>query len=291
MSSESIDLSINEPINPVRPQLTVSRLTHSRYLAFKDFKDGFAQWRIWLMLAYQDIKLRYRRSILGPFWITLSMAIWAYSMGFLYSHLFHTDLQSYFPYLVGGVITWVLISTLIVELTDTFSTTGSLLKQIKLPYTVYIHRIVARNIIIFFHNMLVIVPVLAIFHQVAKVNWNTLFLFAGLFIIYINALFFGLTLAMLGSRYRDISQIVKSLIQVVFFLTPVMWKIDVLPANKKFIAWVNPFSSFIEIIRAPLTGGLPALHDLIMVLFVTLIGILICAFLFARYRARIVYWI
>src|SRR5438445_11911838 len=126
-------------------------------MAFKDFKDGLCQWRIWLMLAYQDIKLRYLRSILGPFWITLSMAISVYSMGFLYSHLFHSDLQSYFPFLVGGMITWALISTLITELTDVFSTSANLLKQIKLPYTLYIHRIVARNIIIFFHNILVIV--------------------------------------------------------------------------------------------------------------------------------------
>lgn len=291
MSSESIDLSINEPLEQTTRQPAVSLRNRARYLAFKDFRDGLAKWRIWLMLAYQDIKLRYRRSILGPFWITLSMAIWAYSMGFLYSHLFHSDLQTYFPYLVGGVITWVLISTLIVELTDTFSTTGNLLKQIKLPYTVYIHRIVARNILIFFHNMLVIVPVLAIFHQVAKVNFHTLFLFVGLAIIYINALFYGLTLAMIGSRYRDISQIIKSLIQVVFFLTPVMWKMDVLPANKQFVALFNPFSSFIEIIRAPLMGALPALHDFVMVAVVTIIGILICAFLFVRYRARIVYWI
>jgi len=290
MQPEAIDLSTETPLSDTsRP--TVSSSHKGRNLALKDFKDGLSQWRIWLMLAYQDIKLRYLRSILGPFWITLSMAISVYSMGFLYSHLFHSDLQSYFPFLVGGMITWALISTLITELTDAFSTSANLLKQIKLPYSLYIHRIVARNIIIFFHNMLVIVPILAIFHQVAKVNWNTLFLFVGLFLLYINAIFYGLTLAMIGSRYRDISQIVKSLIQVVFFLTPVMWKPDVLPANKKFIALYNPFSSFIEIIRAPLTGSLPAFHDLVMVSIVTLIGIYICYYLFVRYRARIVYWL
>ncbi len=290
MQPEAIDLSTETPLSDTSCP-AVSSPHKGRNLALKDFKDGLSQWRIWLMLAYQDIKLRYLRSILGPFWITLSMAISVYSMGFLYSHLFHSDLQSYFPFLVGGMITWALISTLITELTDAFSTSANLLKQIKLPYSLYIHRIVARNIIIFFHNMLVIVPILAIFHQVAKVNWNTLFLFVGLFLLYINAIFYGLTLAMIGSRYRDISQIVKSLIQVVFFLTPVMWKPDVLPANKKFIALYNPFSSFIEIIRAPLTGSLPAFHDLVMVSIVTLIGIYICYYLFVRYRARIVYWL
>lgn len=81
MSSESIDLSINEPVQAGQ-QSMVSPLQKSRRLAFKDIQEGLSKWRIWLMLAYQDIKLRYRRSILGPFWITLSMAISVYSMGF-----------------------------------------------------------------------------------------------------------------------------------------------------------------------------------------------------------------
>lgn len=291
MSSESVDLAINEGAQQAVYKPVDSYLRKSRRLAFKDIQDGLSKWRVWLMLAYQDIKLRYRRSVLGPFWITLSMAISVYSMGFLYSHLFRSDLQSYFPFLVGGMIAWALISTLVTELTDAFSNSDHLLKQIKLPFSLYIHRIVARNIIIFFHNTLVIVPLFVIFHETAKINWNTLFLFVGLFIIYVNALLYGLTLAMLGARFRDISQIVKSLIQVVFFLTPVMWKPDVLSANKKFIVLFNPFSSFIQIIRAPLIGTLPALHDLLMVLFMTILGALICYYLFVRYRARIVYWL
>ena len=111
------------------------------------------------MLAYQDIQLRYRRSVLGPFWLTLSMAITAYSMGFLYGHLFHTDLEQYYPFLVAGLLTWGLLSNAVTDLTDTFMLSDSLIKQIKLPYTLYIHRVITRNIIIFFHNSLVMVPI------------------------------------------------------------------------------------------------------------------------------------
>jgi len=291
MSSELADLSLNKVIEQTASSPADSYIRKSKRLAFKDILDGLTKWRIWLMLAYQDIKLRYRRSVLGPFWITLSMAISVYSMGFLYSHLFRSDLQTYFPFLVGGMIAWALISTLITELTDAFSNSDNLIKQIKLPYSLYIHRIVARNIIIFFHNTLVIVPLFFIFHESIKITWDTLFLVVGLSVIYINGLFYGLILAMIGSRFRDISQIVKSLIQVVFFLTPVMWRPDVLSANKKFIVLFNPFSSFIQIIRAPLIGTLPELHDILMVCFVTIIGMFICYFLFIRYRARIVYWL
>ena len=114
-------------------------------LAWEDLRDSIRYWRIWLLLAYQDIKLRYRRSVLGPFWITLSMAITVYTMGYLYSHLFHVNPHEYFPYLVAGMLAWSLISTTLIDVVDTFTLSENLLKQIKLPYILYIHRIATRN--------------------------------------------------------------------------------------------------------------------------------------------------
>lgn len=262
-----------------------------RQLAFGDFFTGLKEWRTWLLLAYLDIRLRYRRSVLGPFWITLSMAITVYTMGYLYGHLFHSDLQSYFPYLTAGMLGWALTSNTIMELTDTFTNYEGMLKQIKLPYSLYVHRVAMRNILIFFHNLLVIIPVLLMFHQVAKVNFYTLLLIPGLMIFYVLALTYGMIFAMIGARYRDVSQIVKSLIQVVFFLTPIMWRPEVLPADKQFIVKLNPFHSILEMIRAPLLGMVPSAYDFCMVLGVTVLGMIGCYKLFTRYRARIVYWV
>lgn len=262
-----------------------------RQLAWEDIIDGCKKWRTWFMLAYQDIKLRYRRSVLGPFWITLSMAITVYSMGFLYGHLFHIDLNQYYPFLVAGMLSWALISTVIVEQTDAFMTSESLIKQIKLPYSLYVHRIATRNIIIFFHNIIVILPVFIIFHDTAKINFYTLLMIPGLIIIYLNAVIYGLILAMICIRYRDVSQIIKSLIQVVFFLTPVMWSPAILPKEKQFFVNLNPFYSFLEIIRAPLLGTPPTLLNLAIILFITLLGTLICIRLFVPYRSRIIYWL
>lgn len=260
-------------------------------LALNDLKDSLLKWHIWMNLAYQDIKLRYRRSMLGPFWITLSMAITAYTMGFLYGHLFHTDMQTYFPFLVAGMLAWALISVTVTDLAETFGVHENMLKQIKLPYSLYVFRVVTRNYIIFFHNLVVIVPVLALFHQVAKVNTNTLLLIPGLIILYVNGITYGLTLAMIGARYRDITQIIKSLIQVVFFLTPIMWRPDSIPASKQIFILVNPFYSLIQIIRAPLLGASPSQSVWLMVGVITVTGMVICYKMFANYRARIIYWI
>jgi lipopolysaccharide transport system permease protein len=260
-------------------------------LASKDIFLGLAKWRTAFMLAYLDVKLRYRRSILGPFWITLSMAITVYSMGYLYGHLFHTDLQSYFPFLAAGMLAWSLISTTIPELTDAFVLSDSLIKQIKLPYSLYIHRVATRNMIIFFHNIIVIIPVLAIFHQVAKVNLNTLLLIPNLFLLYVNLITYGLILAMIGARYRDVPQIIKSLVQVAFFVTPVLWNPAILPPKDHFLVLFNPFHALVELIRAPLMGLIPTTSVFLMMGVITAVGLVIFFSMLNKYRARIVYWL
>jgi ABC-type polysaccharide/polyol phosphate export permease len=98
-------------------------------------------------------------------------------------------------------------------------------------------------------------------------------------------------LAMIAARYRDISQLIKNLIQVVFFITPVMWNPSVLPANKLFFVWGNPIYPFIEMIRAPLLGNLPSLQIIVTSLGITLLTIMCSFIVFVRYRSRIIYWL
>jgi len=272
------------------PPVKFPRVSQST-LARADINDGLSKWRIWLMLAYQDIKLRYRRSILGPFWLTLSMAITVYTMGYLYSHLFHIQLERYYPFLVAGMLSWSLISSMVIELTDGLIASEGLIKQIKLPYSVYIHRIVARNMLIFFHNIIVIVPIMIIYHSSVRVNFNTLMLIPGLLLVYLNAFIYGMLLAMIGARYRDISQIIKSLVQVVFFVTPVMWSPDILSSKNQFFIDLNPFYAFIELIRAPILGSTPTMANVAMTFTVTFLGGISCWMLFKNYRSRIVYWL
>lgn len=274
----------------IKHQTTFKRPTQA-VLAWQDLTEGLAKWPIWLTLAYRDISVRYRRSVLGPFWLTLSMAITIYTMGYLYGHLFHTDLQRYYPLLAAGMLTWGLLSSIITEATEAFSTTTALIEQIKLPFTLYIHRVIARNMIIFFHNIVVMIPILLMFHEYAKFNWCFLLLIPGLFAIYVNAFIFSAIFAMIGARYRDVSQIIKSLVQVIFFVTPVMWEPAVLPQQDRVFVDLNPFYAFIELVRAPLLGKTPTIQNVEMVFLMTIVGGLFAAKMFTRYRARIVYWL
>ncbi len=259
--------------------------------AWLDIKEGIQAWQIWGTLGYQDIKRRYKRSMLGPLWITLSMAVTVYSMGFIYSQLFKTNLQDYYPFLVAGMIAWTLISTLILDFSEGFLNDSGLIKQIKLPYSLHIHRIAARNLLIFFHNLIVMIPIFFIFHQSVSLNLNTLFLIPALAIIYLSSIFFGLIIAMICARYRDIPPIIKSSIQVIFFITPVMWQPQSLIGKQHLIVDFNPLYAFLEMIRAPLLGNLPSLRNILVVLIASFLGFLLSFSMLTRYRKRIIYWL
>lgn len=273
------------------PNAQKKRQALQRRMAWEDIIGGIGAFRVWFMLAYQDIQLRYRRSVLGPLWITLSMAISLYSMGYLYSFIFHIDLQQYYPYLIAGMLGWTLIAMLTIDYADGFVFYHALIKQLKLPYTVHIHRIAARNILIFMHNLLVIVPIYIIFNRSNMVNWHLLLLIPSLILLYINAIIYGTIIAMVGARYRDMSQLIKSIIQVIFFITPVMWKPDMLTGHQHWIVDLNPLYAMLELIRAPLLGQTPLLVHVLMTLGFTLIGAAIFTRLLVRYRSRIIYWL
>lgn len=258
-------------------------------LALLDIFQGITNWRIWLLLSWQDIKLRYRRSQLGPFWITISMAITIYTMGFLYGHLFKNNLTVYFPHLAAGMLIWALISTIINESTVSFIEGEGYLKQIKMPFTIYIMRVVSRNFIVFLHNILVLVPVLLYFH--VHVGWHVLIVFFSLLIVLTNGFIYGILFAMLGARFRDIAVIMQNLIQVAFFLTPIMWMPESLPSKLLWVIRFNPFAQFVDIVRAPLLGQPITLYTLVFNVSFIIIGILLVFFIFQKFRRRIVYWV
>ena len=241
------------------------------------------------MLAWQDIRIRYRRSMLGPFWITISMAITIYTMGFLYGHLFKMDLQVYFPFLATGLLTWSLISLLLMEAPSIFVESSDFIRQVKLPFTVYVMRVIMRNLIIFAHNTLALLPLFFFLHM--PFGWSLLAIFLGLFIIALTALGYGMALGILNARFRDFNPIITSLVQVVFFLSPILWVPSSVPKRYYFAVAYNPFAQFVALIRQPVLGHFPSTHTFVVTILTMLIGLALAFFLLVRTRHRIVFWL
>lgn len=258
-------------------------------LAYQEIKSIFKYRPVWVMLAIQDIQLRYRRSSLGPWWLTLSMSITIYTMGFLYGRLFHLDLEHYFPYLASGIIGWSFLSAVILESTNAFIESECYIKNNANLFSSFVTRIIFRNLIVFFHNLVAFIPVFFIFNL--SINWHCLLLIPGLLIICINAFLFGVLFACIGTRYRDFHQIISNLIQVSFFLTPVMWMPQSLPEEFQWVIALNPFNHFLNLIRSPLINDTIPMITLLTTGGVTLSGLCLFSWFIKQFRYAVIFWL
>lgn len=248
-----------------------------------------AQWQVWYMFGSRDIKLRYKRSTLGPFWITLSMATRIYTMGFLYSHLFHSNIQEYLPYLAAGMIAWGFISSTAEELTQTFIEAGQYINNFNIAPIQYIYRVIYRNLVILLHNLIALVPMYLYYPSIF--GYNFLNLLPVLLLVALSGIFYGSILGMLGVRYRDFSQIISNFLQVIFFLTPIMWMPNVIPPKYHLFVTLNPFAQLIGAIRSPLINQIPS-NESWSILFVMLgLGLILNLVFYNKFKNRIVFWV
>jgi ABC-type polysaccharide/polyol phosphate export permease len=257
-------------------------------LALADVMQGMASIHVWSALGWQDVVQRYRRSLLGPLWLTLSTGIMVAIMGPLYGKLFNQDIASYFANLAVGFVLWQMVSGLVIDSCAAFVSAEGYIKQVKLPLSIHVLRVVWKNLIIFFHNMLVVVAVLA---YVRPPLTPGLLLFpVALAFFALNGFLFGTIIGIVSARFRDIPMIVANIVQAAFFLTPIIWQPAML-GRHQWAVNLNPFYHFIEIMRAPLLGAPPNPWSWPAVAAITLLGCLLTLATLSRYRARIAYWV
>jgi ABC-type polysaccharide/polyol phosphate export permease len=254
-----------------------------------DLVRGFTDWRLWLLLGMNDIRQRYQRSRVGQFWITLSMLVTIVALGVVYSYLFRMSLREYLPTLTLGIVVWALVSSMVTEACTIFTGAESYLRQVPMPKSIFVHRMLVRNLVTFAHNV-TIVPLLFLAFGIVP-GWPILLVPIGIAIATINGFWIGLLVGMLCARFRDLPQMVASLMQIAFFVTPVMWKQDQLPRELSWLVDVNPLANLLRLIRDPLLGQVPTTFAYLMGIALILAGFSVTIPFFVRFRARIVYWL
>lgn len=257
-------------------------------LAIRDVVDGLKAHRVWMMLAKLDIKQRYRRSVIGPFWITITMVIWILAIGPLYTKLLGEDPKVFIPYLAMGIITWGFVSSLLLEGAAAFVGAENLVRSVKLPYTVHILRVLQRNLIVFAHNLIAFLPFMLFLDL--RPQWAWLLAIPGVLLILLAALPMSFLLGTLSARYRDLQQIIASIVQLAFFVTPIFWRAELL-GEHAWMANLNPFHLVLEGVRHPVVSGVPPLETYGRIALLILILYAVAAPFFARYRRRLAFWV
>ncbi len=256
---------------------------------FTDIYLALMMWQAWTILGMQEIRSLYKRSFLGPWWITISLGISIGAMGLLYAKLFHMTLTEYLPYLTNGLISWTLISALIIQSSTIFVVNEGVIRQTNLPFSFYIFRMICKSIITWAHHLIILVFVLICFGKIPDLN--ILWIFISMFLIIIAAFSWSLIFGTLCLYFRDLQQIIVSLVQLVFFVTPIFWMPKLLGGTQ----WILKYNLFYYYIKL---STYPFIHKSILddgLLFqtslITLFTLVIALFIFAKCRSRISYWV
>lgn len=258
-------------------------------LAARDVLEGFGLWRLFATLGWLDIRLRYRGSVLGPFWLTLSTGVMVAALGVLYSTLFKMDLPDYLPFLAVSLVLWGFVSSVVAEGCTCFTQSEGMIRSVRMPFVVYAARVVVRNMLVLAHNVLVILVVYAAFDR-----WPgaaVLLALPGLALWVLDALAISVLLGAICARFRDIAPIVGSIMNIAFFISPIIWKPELLTAEQAVGLPFNPFYTLLEIVRAPMLGGAAHLHVWVSALAFSAALCAAAWLAFARVRSRLSFWV
>jgi lipopolysaccharide transport system permease protein len=256
--------------------------------ALADLLDGVRLRRLCWTLGWLDIKGRYHGSMLGPLWLTLSTAVMVAALGVLYSTLFKMNLQQYLPFLSLSLVLWNYVQTLVSDACTSFTAADGMIRSIRMPFSLYGGRIVIRNVLVLLHNVIVIVVVFFIFH--VWPGFRGLLALPALVLWAMDSFAVAMMLGTFCARFRDVPPIVGSLMQIAFFISPIIWKPELVAAKAQWLPF-NPFFSLLEVVRGPLLGEIPGWHVWVAALLYTA---LLCGAswaLFVRVRGRIAFWI
>ncbi|MCT1492981.1 ABC transporter permease [Corynebacterium sanguinis] len=264
-------------------------------MAFRDLVSGWRQNELWLQLGWQDIKQRYRRSTLGPLWITVATGVMALALGLLYSMLFQISVREFLPHVTVGFIIWGFIAGCIKDGSDIFIENEGLIKQLPSALSVHVYRLVWRQVLFLAHNMVIWVLLVIVFR--IPLSLNTLLAIPALALLVINGVWVTMLFGIIATRFRDVAPLLESLVQLLFYVTPIVWTTQTLRdqggevAQRARIAELNPLYHYLEIVRAPLVGREVALYHWGIVGACTVVGLLLALLVMRQWRFRVPYWV
>src|SRR5262245_5247729 len=245
--------------------------------------------RTCLQWAWLDVVCHYRRSRIGPLWETINILVMVLGFSVVSSAVFGSDVTDLIGYIGLGIIIWTAISTLITEGATTFVRNASLITTSNVSIDCYVGRTVLRTLIAFCHHIVLYFLGLALL--LVPLSWTSLLALPGIALLFINGYWVGVVLAFPCARFRDLEQIIRNLLQLAFFITPIFWKADLVASSKRAIVDYNILFYFIEIIRAPLLGQVPPLKYYAVALGFTIVGYLLAVFVYQRMRRQLAFFV
>lgn len=257
---------------------------------FKDLISSLKAHEYWTYSVWLKFGLTYRKTSLGPLWLVASPAVFVGFLGYLFSKVNGSELSVFVPHLAIGYVTWMFIYGALNSSPTIFTKKRSEILQGQMRLTDLVLSEIFHGLLTYFHQMLVVVAVFIYFAKVPDAY--ALVSLIGLFFVVLNSIWVYLAAGILGSRFRDLDEIVSAAVRLGFFITPIIW----IPQNGQggvlgaFLI-LNPIYHFLELVRAPLLGNPVAPVSWGVVIFITVFGFLAVELLYRRTSRLVPLWV
>ncbi|GAB2478227.1 ABC transporter permease [Comamonas humi] len=258
-------------------------------MLWRDIRESVRLWRLWTHLGWGDILKQYRRSFLGPIWLTINSMIFIVVFSLIGAQLFGMSLDNYLSYFCLGHTYFAFFSATINDGCQTYIAADAFLKQTPYPKMVFVFRVMWRNLLMLAHSAPIVLGVLWWTGLLWKIQLGWWLL--GVALTVLAATLMVALLGALAARFRDVAMIVTSIMQIALFVTPVMWQAQQLSERAQLVVHWNPLAAFLELLRAPLLGQAPSTASLAMAAGVIALLAAVYAVAYVRVRRRIVYWL
>ena len=244
---------------------------------------------LWTKLAWIEIVQSYRRTMLGPFWITLNLVIFVIAMTLVYGALFAVPTREYAAFLTCGMIGWIWVGALLTDVGNTFMTYSGFIKGTPINKSLFIWTTVSKLIIALSHHMIVWLGLVLL--GIIQLSVYSLLIVPAVVILFIFSIPVTAVAAIVFTRYRDLQRLLSSMVIVLMMITPIFWQPGMLTGWRTAVYFVNPVYYLIEFVRAPLLGARPDPVVLVVMLgmlaFVWIFG----AWFYRRYEKYVVFWL
>jgi ABC-type polysaccharide/polyol phosphate export permease len=256
---------------------------------YKELRDSINNKDFWIYSAKINTYKRYRRSVLGPWWLTLNLLIFVLSVGFIWSLLWKIDLKSYLPFFMFGMVFWELVSSTVGKSISVLKLNENLIKTINVPKLNFNFQVSVIVIINFFHNCFIIIPLGLILNFIQS-SYAMIMIIPTLFLFSLNIFFLSIIISILSVRYKDFEMILEHIMRILFLITPIIWMPSIIPDKSIFLK-ANILYPYVEIFRLPLQGTFPTFSHYLTVILCTLILGFLSVLIFEKNKKKIVFWI
>lgn len=224
----------------------------------RDVVRAAGLWHIWIRLGMQDVRLKFRRSTIGASWIFVNLAVMVLSIGFIYANLLGQPSREFIPYLTIGMILWTYLTNSIVDGGNAFIHAEGYIKQISLPIYVYIFRAFVSITVTMLITMCAFLIVAVVYRL--PITLSTLLAIPALLMVMATALLLITIFAHLNARFRDVAHMATVGMQVLFYVTPVIFPAALLQHRRdlSLVIELNPMYHLLEVVRQPLLNGAAA---------------------------------